>query len=51
MQFRAELLNFINHANLGLPDLTQGSPNFGRISSVVPGNESRIVQFGLHYKF
>ncbi|MBS1827127.1 MAG: TonB-dependent receptor [Acidobacteria bacterium] len=51
LQFRAELLNFINHANFGLPDLVRGSPTFGRISSVAPGNENRIVQLGLHYRF
>lgn len=51
LQMRAELLNFINHANFGLPDLNRGSTTFGRISTLVEGNDSRIVQLGLHYRF
>ncbi len=51
VQFRAELLNFINHANFGLPDLNRGSPNFGRISTQPGANDNRIVQLGLHYRF
>ena len=51
VQFRAEIMNFTNNANFGLPNLSRGSANFGSISSLIGGNESRIVQFGLHYKF
>jgi hypothetical protein len=51
LQFRLEMLNFLNHANFALPNQQQGSPAFGTISSLVGGNQSRIVQLGLHYKF
>jgi hypothetical protein len=51
IQFRVEALNFINHANFALPNVQQGSAAFGTITSLVPGNQSRIIQLGLHYKF
>ncbi len=51
VQFRLEALNFINHANFALPNVQQGSAAFGTITSLIPGNQSRIIQLGLHYKF
>lgn len=33
LQFRAEIFNLFNHANLGNPGGTFGTPNFGRILS------------------
>jgi hypothetical protein len=51
VQFRAEALNFINHANFALPNVQQGSAAFGTITSLIPGNQSRIIQLGLHYRF
>jgi hypothetical protein len=51
LQFRAEMLNFLNHANFANPIVTQGNAAFGQITSLYPGNQSRIVQFGLHYRF
>ncbi len=51
VQFRTEMLNSINNPNFGLPGLQRGSPTFGRISSLIDGNQARIIQFGLHYKF
>jgi outer membrane receptor protein involved in Fe transport len=50
-QFRVEALNFLNHANFANPDTRQGSPTFGQINSLVSGNQSRIIQLGLHLKF
>lgn len=50
-QFRAEILNLTNHANFANPDTRRGSPTFGRITSLVPGNQARIIQLGLHLKF
>ncbi|HYZ85231.1 MAG TPA: TonB-dependent receptor [Bryobacteraceae bacterium] len=51
LQFRMEMLNFPNRANFGLPNQSRGVANFGRISTLLPGNQARIIQLGLHYKF
>jgi Carboxypeptidase regulatory-like domain len=51
LQLRCEMLNFINRANFGLPNLNRGSAAFGRITTLIAGNEARIIQLGLHYKF
>jgi hypothetical protein len=51
LQFRVELLNFLNHANFALPNQSRGVANFGRISALANGNQARITQLGLHYKF
>ncbi|MBG99467.1 MAG: hypothetical protein CMN58_03855 [Solibacterales bacterium] len=51
LQFRIEILNMPNHPNFNLPEQRRGRGNFGRISSLIPGNQARIIQFGLHYKF
>ncbi len=51
LQFRAEGLNILNHPNFANPDTRQGSPTFGQITSLVAGNQSRILQLGLHLQF
>jgi len=51
LQFRCEMLNFINNANFALPNLNRGNNAFGRITSLVDGNQARIIQLGLHLKF
>ncbi len=51
LQFRAEMTNFLNHPNFGLPNQGRGNPAFGRINALIEGNEARIIQFGLHYRF
>jgi Carboxypeptidase regulatory-like domain len=48
LQFRAEMFNAFNHANLQNPDAGLRDSNVGRITSAYPG---RIVQFGLKYSF
>jgi Carboxypeptidase regulatory-like domain/TonB dependent receptor len=48
IQFRAELFNIFNHANLGLPVNDMNSSNFGSITSAQPG---RLVQFALKFLF
>jgi outer membrane receptor protein involved in Fe transport len=51
LQVRVEALNFLNHSNFANPDTRQGSATFGQITSLVSGNQGRILQLGLHYKF
>jgi hypothetical protein len=51
IQFRAEALNFLNTPSFALPEVRRGNPNFGRITSLVPGNQARIIQIALHYAF
>jgi hypothetical protein len=51
LQFRAEGLNILNHANFANPDTRQGSPTFGQISSFLAGNQARVLQLGLHCSF
>jgi outer membrane receptor protein involved in Fe transport len=50
-QFRVEVLNLTNHANFALPDTRLGSSTFGEITSLAAGNQARIIQLGLHFKF
>ena len=51
LQFRLEMLNWLNRANFNLPAQSRGVANFGRINSLIGGNQARIIQLGLHYKF
>ena len=46
IQFRGELFNIFNHANLGLPVNDINSPSFGQIQTSQPG---RLVQFALKF--
>ena len=46
IQFRGELFNIFNHANLGLPVNDLNSSNFGQIQTSQPG---RLVQFALKF--
>jgi len=45
------MLNFVNNPNFELPNLNRGNNAFGTINDLVPGNQARIIQFGLHFKF
>ena len=51
VQFRTEMMNFINNPNFGLPNLNRGNAAFGRITSLIDTNQARIIQLGLHFKF
>jgi len=48
IQFRGELFNIFNRANLGLPVNDLNSSNFGQIQTSSPG---RLVQFALKFLF
>src|ERR1700691_473824 len=50
-QFRAEVLNVLNHPSFANPNTQQGSATFGQITSLVAGNQARIFQFGAHLNF
>jgi hypothetical protein len=45
---RAELLNFLNHPNLRLPDSDISSPTFNQI---LAARDPRQVQFALKFLF
>ena len=51
LQFRLEMLNFPNRPNFSLTNLSRGNPSFGRITDLADGNQARIIQLGLHFKF
>jgi len=48
VQFRAEFFNVLNHPNLGPPNTTVTSANFGRITTAL---SPRIMQFALKMVF
>ncbi len=51
LQFRVEMLNFINHTNFNLPEQRRNVGGAGLVRSTAPGLGSRIIQLGLHFKF
>ncbi len=51
VEFRTEMLNFINRPNFAIPVVQQGNAAFGSLTSLAPGNQNRIIQFGLRYSF
>lgn len=52
LELRVEALNVFNHANLGNPGTTFGSPNFGVISTLQSGSvASRTLQLAAHFTF
>jgi outer membrane receptor protein involved in Fe transport len=51
VQFRAEILNLTNHANFSIPNTQDGSSTFGQVTTLVAGNQARIIQLGMHLKF
>ncbi len=50
IQFRSEVFNLANTPQWGLPNPTEGDPNFGKITST-QANSQRHVQFALRFMF
>lgn len=48
IDFRLEMFNLLNHANLNNPNTTVGNPNFGLVTT---RSDSRKIQLGLRYSF
>jgi len=51
VQFRAEALNILNHANLANPVTTFGSGTFGTINSLQSVTTSRVLQLAVHIAY
>ena len=51
VQFRTEFFNLFNNPQLGLPNTVLGTSTFGRITSIVPGSNPRILQLSLKVIF
>ena len=48
MQFRWEIFNAMNHANLNLPNVNVNEATAGTITASGTG---RLMQFGMRYRF
>jgi hypothetical protein len=48
---RIEAFNALNWINLGTPNTTQTSPNFGRITALATGMSPRVMQGALRVSF
>jgi len=51
LQVRIEAFNAFNWVNLGTPNTTQNSPNFGRITGLAGGFAPRVMQGALRVSF
>jgi hypothetical protein len=49
LSLRADIFNFINRANFGIPVRFLGAVGFGEATSTI--NPARRLQFGLKYSF
>jgi hypothetical protein len=49
--FRAEFFNTFNRNQWAPPNTSVGSSTFGQVSSVYPGTNPRLIQFGLKFTF
>jgi hypothetical protein len=51
LEFRAEFFNLFNRTQFAPPNTAFGSANFGQVTSIYPGTNPRLVQFGLKFVF
>jgi hypothetical protein len=49
--FRAEFFNLFNLIQWAPPNTAVGSSTFGQVSSIYPGTNPRLSQFGLKFMF
>jgi len=49
LQFRLEVFNLLNHANLNLPNLSVGNADFGKIRGKY--GDGRRLQLGFRFLF
>lgn len=49
--FRTEFFNLFNRTQYAPPNTTVGSSTFGQVSSIYPGTNPRLIQFGLKFMF
>src|SRR5579859_6334230 len=51
LEFRSEFFNFFNRTQFAPPNTSVGSSTFGQITSIYPGTNPRLIQFGLKFLF
>jgi Carboxypeptidase regulatory-like domain len=51
LEFRAEFFNLFNRTQFAPPNTSFGSATFGQVTSIYPGTNPRLVQFGLKFVF
>jgi TonB dependent receptor len=51
LDFRAEFFNLFNRTQWAPPNTAVGSSTFGQVTSVYPGTNPRLIQFGLKFVF
>jgi len=49
--FRAEFFNLFNRTEWAPPNTAIGSSSFGQVTSIFPGSNPRLIQFGLKFIF
>jgi hypothetical protein len=51
LNFRGHFYNLANRPNFGLPASVRGRADFGRVASIAPGTNGRLVQLGVRFRF
>jgi len=51
LEFRSEFFNMFNRTQFAPPNTSVGSSTFGQITSIYPGTNPRLIQFGLKFLF
>jgi hypothetical protein len=51
LEFRSEFFNLFNRTQFAPPNTSVGSSTFGQITSIYPGTNPRLIQFGLKFLF